>query len=59
VHKNSAKVTWAAPETDGGAKIIGYRLEIKSEKLESWVTVSKETITTTEYTLTSPTIKVD
>jgi len=42
-------VTWTPPEDDGGAPIIGYFVEYRSEGMMSWKKATEKTVADTKY----------
>ena len=50
VDKNSARLRWAAPKSDGGSDIINYRLEMRAAGAYRWDTVNPtKKVTDTSY----------
>ena len=53
----SATILWTAPESDGGAPITNYVVEMRGTGDRGWTVVTKDTITDTTYTVTGLTEK--
>ena len=52
ITKNSADLSWAAPDKDGGAKIENYILELREKGDMKWRTANlREAVSRTEYTV--------
>ena len=48
----SATVTWTAPDSDGGAPITNYVIEMRVAGDRAWTAVTKDTVADTTYTVT-------
>ena len=49
VYSDNLKLSWKAPQKEGGAPVIGYHIERCSSTAQRWVYVTKDTITDTNY----------
>ena len=53
----SATIMWTAPDSDGGAPITNYVVEMRIVGDRGWTVVTKDTVTDTTYTVTGLTDK--
>ena len=54
VTRNSVKISWAEPMSDGGSPIIGYVIEARTAYNPRWMKITRTPIKGTEFVYTDP-----
>ena len=54
VTRNSVKISWAEPMSDGGSPIIGYVIEARTAYNPRWMKVTRTPVKGTELVYTEP-----
>ena len=51
--KESCRLTWKAPESDGGSPVTGYIIQQAQKGSSHWLCCNKEPVSDTEYKVTN------
>ena len=50
--RNTAKITWSEPSSDGGSRILGYLIETRTPYNPRWMKVTRSPVKGFEYMCT-------
>jgi len=54
VTRNSVKISWTEPLSDGGSALVGYVIEARTAYNPRWMKVTRTPVKVTEFTYTDP-----
>jgi len=54
VTRNSVKISWAEPMSDGGSPIVGYMIEARTAYNPRWMKITRTPVKGTEFVYTEP-----